>query len=339
MSIKSVLVTGGLGFIGSHTICQLVNSGFQVVIIDDLSNSRIEILTTLESLCQTNLLFYQGDYADKVLLEKVFAAHAIEAVIHFAGSKYVGESVENPLLYYQNNTAKTIEFLQILQAHAINRFIFSSTATVYGESQNLPLNENEPVCSLSPYGHSKAMIEQVLKDLAVANSDFKFITLRYFNPTGAHPSGQLGEAVGGLANNLMPIIMQVVQGKRQHVAVFGNDYDTVDGSGVRDYIHVMDLAEGHVVALSALLNNQNQSAVYNLGTGKGHSVLQLIKAFEEVNQVRIPYQISERRAKDIPISYADVSRIQSELGWQTKLGLKEMCADVYRYVKNLESSV
>lgn len=332
MSNKTILVTGGLGFIGSHTICLLCEQGYQVVIIDDLSNSQITTLDTINTLWQSDLPFYQGDYADHALLTQVFSEHSIDAVIHFAGSKYVGESVSNPLLYYQNNVAKTVTFLQFLQQHQINHFIFSSTATVYGASQNLPLNEDEPICPLPPYGQSKAMIEQILIDLAAANADFKFITLRYFNPIGAHPSGKLGEEYGNLANNLMPIIMQVLEGKRSHVSVFGDDYDTVDGTGVRDYIHVMDLAKGHVVALDALLTGKNQSHVYNLGTGKGSSVLELINTFTTVNQVAVPYQITTRRAGDVPVSYADVSRIKSELGWQTELELESMCRDVYHYI-------
>ena len=330
----SILVTGGAGYIGSHTVVELIARGYDPIIVDDLSNSKIEVLDRIKMITGIKPKFYEVNLLNKDKLEEIFKNESISDVIHFAGFKAVGESVQKPLMYYNNNLNTTINLLELMIKYNVNNIVFSSSATVYGDPKVLPLTEECEVGGVTnPYGRTKYMIEEILKDVAKVNPSLNVAILRYFNPIGAHPSGLIGEDPNGIPNNLMPYISQVAVGKLQHLGVFGDDYDTVDGTGVRDYIHVVDLAIGHVAALNKL--NQNSGLViYNLGTGKGTSVLELVKAFEESNNIKIPYVIKERREGDIASCYADCSKANKELNWTSNKTIKEACKDSWNWQHN-----
>lgn len=329
-----ILVTGGTGYIGSHTVVELINEGHDVVILDNLSNSDRKVVDRIEKITGSRPLFYEADILDKASLDRIFDKEGIEAVIHFAGLKAVGESVEKPLLYYENNISGTINLLKSMNEHSCKNIIFSSSATVYGTPAFVPITEECPkgTCT-NPYGWTKSMIEQIMMDQCTADSEWNAVLLRYFNPIGAHESGTIGENPNGIPNNLMPYVTQVAVGRLKELGVFGNDYDTHDGTGVRDYIHVVDLALGHVKALKKLVKGSGLS-IYNLGTGQGYSVLDIVKNFEEATGVKIPYVIKPRRAGDIDICFADSSKAEKELGWKAQRGIKEMCADSWRWQKN-----
>lgn len=326
----SILVTGGTGYIGSHTVCELIQNGYEVVVIDNFSNSKRQVLTSIYEITGVKPTFYEGDVADISLLEEIFTKEKIDAIIHFAGFKAVGESVKEPLKYYQNNLESTLHLLAVMQKYHCQKFIFSSSATVYGDPASLPITEDFPLSTTNPYGTTKLMIEQILKDLYQADPTMNITILRYFNPIGSEKSGRLGEDPNGIPNNLMPYIVRVATGKLPQLNVFGNDYDTKDGTGVRDYIHVVDLAKGHVKALDKLDAGLH---IYNLGTGTGYSVLDIVKTFERVNHVSIPYQIVARRPGDIAACYADVTKAKKELGWQAELSIEDMCLDAYHYIE------
>ncbi len=327
----NILVTGGAGYIGSHTCVELLKAGHGVVIVDDLSNSNREAVRRIEELGGKALRFYEASILDREALHAVFTENAVDAVIHFAGFKAVGESVAKPQEYYQNNIGGTLVLLGVMQAHGCRNIIFSSSATVYGEPAEIPITENCPkgVCT-NPYGWTKWMIEQILTDMHASDSAWNVVLLRYFNPIGAHPSGRIGEDPRGIPNNLLPYVAQVAIGKLPCLGVFGDDYDTPDGTGVRDYIHVVDLADGHVKALKKLAPGSGVS-VYNLGTGNGYSVLQIVAAFEKACGHGIPYEIKPRRPGDIAVNYCDPSKAERELGWKARYGIDEMCADTWRW--------
>lgn len=329
-----ILVTGGTGYIGSHTVVELQKEGHDVVILDNLSNSDKKVVDRIEKITGVRPGFYEADLLDKDSIDAIFGSEAIEAVIHFAGLKAVGESVEIPLKYYENNIGGTINLLKSMEEHGCKNIIFSSSATVYGTPAFVPITEECPkgTCT-NPYGWTKSMIEQIMSDLCVPDREWNVVLLRYFNPIGAHESGTIGDNPNGIPNNLMPYVTQVAVGRLKELGVFGDDYDTHDGTGVRDYIHVVDLALGHVKALKKLAKGSGLS-VYNLGTGQGYSVLDIVKNFEEATGVKIPYVIKPRRAGDIDICYADSSKAQKELGWKAERGIKEMCADSWRWQKN-----
>ncbi len=329
-----ILVTGGAGYIGSHTCLELLNNNYKVTVVDDLSNSSRESLRRVEALTGKTLSFYQINLLDKSALERVFVEvdTPFDAVIHFAGKKAVGESVEQPLLYYHNNISGTLILCEVMSAFAVKNIIFSSSATVYGDPRTVPITEEFPLSCTNPYGRTKLMIEEILQDIHVADKDWNVCLLRYFNPVGAHKSGRIGEDPDGVPNNLVPYISQVAVGKLQQLRVFGNDYPTPDGTGVRDYIHVVDLAQGHVKALGRLLPSPGV-VIYNLGTGKGYSVLQMVSTFAEVNDREIPYEIVGRRPGDIAACYADPTKALEELGWKAQFGLREMCEDTWRWQK------
>ena len=331
-----ILVTGGAGYIGSHTCVSLLEAGHEVIIADNLSNSRAEVLDRIKELTKREVTFYQVDVTDQNAVEKIFVSHPIEGIIHFAGFKAVGESVEKPLDYYYNNVLSTITLAGACQKYGVHKFIFSSSCTVYGENE-IPFVETMKLMpTTNPYGETKAISERILTDIARINPAFSVALLRYFNPVGAHESGLIGEAPQGIPNNLMPYITQVAKGKLEKLKVFGNDYPTVDGTGVRDYIHVMDLAEGHVVALE----NLNAGVqVYNLGTGRGTSVLQLLKAFEKATGIKVFYEITDRRPGDIAENYADVSKAEQQLGWRAKRDLLDMCRDAWRFEQGLHKLI
>lgn len=330
----SILVTGGSGFIGSHTVVELLKAGREVVVVDNLSNSSPAALKRVEEITGKPVVFYQADIRDKKALEEVFAGETIESCIHFAGLKAVGESVEKPWEYYDNNIAGTLTLVDVMRKHGVKNIIFSSSSTVYGDPDSVPVTEESPLkkCT-NPYGSTKFMLEQILTDIQTADPEWNVVLLRYFNPIGAHKSGRIGENPNGIPNNLMPYITQVAVGKRERLGVFGNDYDTPDGTGVRDYIHVVDLARGHVMALQKIQENAGL-CIYNLGTGQGYSVLDVVKTFEEVSGVKIPYEILPRRAGDIAANYADASKAQRELGWAAEYTLRDMCADSWNWQKN-----
>ena len=331
--MKKILFTGGLGFIGSHTAVEVINSGFEPIIVDDLSNSKIEVLDKIEKITGVKPKFYQIDCCDKEKLEKVFEENKdIFAVIHFAGFKAVGESVKLPLMYYRNNLDSTMTLLELCEKYQVKNFIFSSSATVYENTGVLPLDEEAPLAATNPYGRTKLFIENILKDYNHANPDFNVIALRYFNPIGAHESGLLGEDPNGIPNNLMPYIIKVATGELKCLGIFGNDYDTKDGTGVRDYIHVVDLAKGHVKAVDKILKTTGCDC-YNLGTGNGYSVLELVNTFMNVNKVDVKYEIKERRPGDIDACYADPSYAYEKLGWKAEKDINEMCLDAYNFVK------
>lgn len=331
----SILVTGGTGYIGSHTVVELQNAGYEAVIVDNLSNSNPEVLNRIEAITGKRPKFYEADIRDKEALKKIFTENPdIESCIHFAGLKAVGESVSKPMEYYNNNIYGTLCLVETMRDANVKNIVFSSSATVYGDPAFIPITEECPkgVCT-NPYGWTKSMLEQILSDITVADKEWNVILLRYFNPIGAHKSGTMGENPSGIPNNLMPYITQVAVGKRDHLNVFGNDYDTHDGTGVRDYIHVVDLALGHVKALNKIKENCGLK-IYNLGTGHGYSVLDIVKAFEEASGVKVPYVITDRRPGDIATCYADASLAKKELGWEAKFGIKEMCEDSWRWQKN-----
>lgn len=327
----NILVTGGAGYIGSHTCLELLNSGYGVVVVDNLCNSDEEALRRVESLAGKTLKFYRGDLCDEPLLDRIFAENPIDAVIHFAGLKAVGESVSVPLRYYRNNIGGTLALCDAMQRAGVRNIVFSSSATVYGDPASVPVREDFPTSATNPYGQTKLMIERILSDLAVADKALRVTLLRYFNPIGAHESGRIGENPRGIPNNLMPYLTQVATGKLPRLRVFGSDYPTPDGTGVRDYIHVVDLARGHVAALKK--GDAPGVAIYNLGTGRGYSVLEVIEAFEKASGVKIPYEIVGRRPGDIAEVYADPTRAQRELGWAAQYGLERMCADSWRWQK------
>ena len=329
-----ILVTGGAGFIGSHTVVELQEAGYDVVVMDNLSNSSEKSLERVQKITGKQVPFYKADILDREALEQIFSEQEIGAVIHFAGLKAVGESVEKPWEYYENNIAGTLTLVDVMRKHNVKNIIFSSSATVYGNPAFIPITEECPKgqCT-NPYGWTKSMLEQILSDIQKADPEWNVILLRYFNPIGAHKSGTIGENPNGIPNNLMPYITQVAVGKRQELGVFGNDYNTHDGTGVRDYIHVVDLAQGHVKALKKIEENAGLK-IYNLGTGVGYSVLDVVKNFEEATGVKIPYSIKPRRAGDIDSCYADASLAKKELGWEAKYGIREMCEDSWRWQKN-----
>jgi UDP-glucose 4-epimerase len=328
----NILVTGGAGYIGSHTCVELLNNNHSVIIADNLCNSKIDTINKIKQITNKDFLFYQVDVTDEQAVESIFSSYQIDGVIHFAGLKAVGESVEKPLEYYYNNILSTIILSKACIKYNVNKFVFSSSATVYGENKVPFIETMDLLPTTNPYGETKAISERILMDVAKVNKNFSVSLLRYFNPVGAHESGLIGESPSGIPNNLMPYVTQVAKGKLEKLRVFGNDYNTVDGTGVRDYIHVMDLAEGHVAAIEKLTEGVH---IYNLGTGQGTSVLQLIHAFEEVNNIKVPYEIVGRRPGDIASCYADASKAERELGWKAKRGIKEMCRDAWRFEKGL----
>ena len=327
----AILVTGGAGYIGSHTCIELLNEGYEVVVVDNLCNSCEESLKRVEEITGKTVKFYEADLLDRDALEKIFAAEKVESVIHFAGLKAGGESVQKPLEYYHNNITGTLILCDVMRNHGVKNIVFSSSATVYGDPAFIPITEECPkgVCT-NPYGWTKSMLEQILTDLHTADSEWNVVLLRYFNPIGAHKSGKIGENPKGIPNNLMPYITQVAVGKLKCLGVFGDDYDTPDGTGVRDYIHVVDLALGHVKAIKKLEAKEGVS-IYNLGTGNGYSVLQMVKAMEKACGHEIPYEIKPRREGDIATCYADPSKAKRELGWEAQRGLDEMCEDSWRW--------
>ena len=329
----AILITGGAGFIGSHTCIEMLNAGKDVVVIDNLDNSSSVSLERVEKITGKKVRFYENDVCDKSALRKIFKEENIEAVIHFAGLKAVGESVREPIRYYQNNLESTISLIEVMTEFNVKKIVFSSSATVYGVAKTMPLKEGMPTGAINPYGRTKLFIEEILKDLYVADKDWSIALLRYFNPIGAHKSGLIGEDPKGIPNNLMPYISQVAVGKLEKLHVFGNDYNTVDGTGVRDYIHVVDLAKGHVKAIDWALNNKGCEAI-NLGTGNGVSVLQLRDAFVKATGVEIPYVIDPRRPGDPDEVYADSSKAEKLLGWKAELEIEEMCEDTWRWQKN-----
>ncbi len=327
-----VLVTGGTGYIGSHTVVELLNSGHEVTIFDNLYNSKEEVVDKIETITGKRPQFFKADLLDIESMRAPFQNGPFDAVIHFAGLKAVGESVEKPLLYYENNISGTINLIKLMKEYNCKRIIFSSSATVYGSPKTVPILEDFPLSTTNPYGSTKLMLEGILTDVANADKDFSVVLLRYFNPIGAHESGLLGEVPNGIPNNLMPYIMQVAVGKLPSLGVFGDDYDTHDGTGVRDYIHVVDLAKGHVNALDKAVNSTGVN-VYNLGTGTGYSVLDIVKAFEAANDIKIPYVIKPRRSGDIAVCYADPSKAKEELGWVAEKNLETMCKDSWNFAK------
>ena len=327
----SILVAGGAGYIGSHTCVELLEAGYEVVVVDNLYNASEESLKRVEKITGKAVTFYEADILDKEALNKIFDAHEIEAVIHFAGYKAVGESVQKPIEYYHNNMTGTLVLCDVMRAHGVKNIVFSSSATVYGDPAQIPITENCPKGQpTNPYGWTKSMLEQVLTDIHTSDKEWNVILLRYFNPIGAHKSGMIGEDPKGIPNNLVPYVAQVAVGKRPALGVFGNDYDTPDGTGVRDYIHVVDLAAGHVKAIEKLRENPGVE-VYNLGTGNGYSVLQVVAAFEKACGHAIPYEIKPRREGDIATCYCDPQKAKEELGWEAKYGIDEMCEDSWRW--------
>ena len=327
----TILVTGGTGFIGSHTVVELLNAGYDVVIADNLCNSKIEVIDRIQKITNKRPAFYKLDLLDSAALEKVFAENRIDAVIHFAGLKAVGESVEKPLLYYDNNIAGTVTLLQAMKECGVNKLIFSSSSTVYGTPVSLPLTEDMPTGTpTNPYGRTKLMIEEILRDLCEAQPEFAAVCLRYFNPIGAHDSGLIGEDPNGIPNNLLPYVARVASGKLEYVRVFGDDYPTPDGTGVRDYIHVVDLARGHVDALTYAENHAGWEAI-NLGTGRGSSVLEVIAAFEKACGKKLPYKVLQRRAGDIAANWCCPDKAEKLLGWKAQYGIAEMCSSSWKF--------
>ena len=330
----NILVTGGAGFIGSHTLIELIAAGHNPVVVDNLSNASPEAIHRVEKIVGQPIPFYEVDIRDREGLEKVFSQHTFDCCIHFAGLKAVGESVQKPWEYYENNIGGTLVLVDVMRKHGLKNIIFSSSATVYGAPETMPITEDCPKGTVTnPYGQTKSMLEQVLTDIQKADPDWNVVLLRYFNPIGAHKSGTIGEDPNGIPNNLMPYITQVAVGKLQQLGVFGNDYPTHDGTGVRDYIHVVDLAKGHVCALSAI-EKKCGLAVYNLGTGQGYSVLDLVHAFEKATCVKVPYVIKPRRSGDVAECWSDPSKAARELGWKAQYGIEDMCEDAWRWQKN-----
>ena len=331
----SILVTGGAGFIGSHTAVELLNSQKDIVIIDNFSNSKPDTIEAIKKITGKDFKFYEMDYRNKEELEKIFKENNIEAVLNFAGYKAVGESVQKPLEYYDNNITGALVLLETMKKFNVKKFIFSSSATVYGNPETIPITEEcRTGGTTNPYGTTKLFIEQILKDTYFSDNSWDICILRYFNPVGAHESGLIGEEPQGIPNNLMPYIVRVAAGILPELSVFGNDYDTPDGTGVRDYIHVVDLAKGHVLALNKLDKEQKGLYIYNLGTGTGYSVLDMVKAFEKSTNKKVPYKIAPRRAGDIATCYANPEKAKQELGWEAKRTLEDMCRDSWNYIKN-----
>ena len=329
----AILITGGAGYIGSHTCIELKKAGHDIVVVDNLSNSKVESINRIEKIMGCKVPFYKGDILDREALRAIFKAHDIEAVIHFAGLKAVGESVQKPLMYYENNIAGTVVLLEVMAEFGVKRIVFSSSATVYGAAEEVPLKEDMPLGAINPYGKTKLYIEEIMRDLYVSDNTWSICLLRYFNPIGAHESGTIGEDPQGIPNNIMPYISQVAVGKLPYLNVFGDDYDTEDGTGVRDYIHVVDLAKGHVKAVDWVLKNTGCDPV-NLGTGNGYSVMQLVKAFEKACGKEIPYKVTARRPGDLAEVYADPTKAKEVLGWEAEFDLERMCKDVWRWQSN-----
>lgn len=326
--MRNVLVTGGLGYIGSHTTVALAGAGYRPVLVDNLCNSKLSVLDRIRELAGADIAFHRGDVRDAGAMRALLAKERIDAVLHFAGLKAVGESVEKPLLYYDNNVGGSVALLAAMESEGVRKFVFSSSATVYGEPESLPFTEDHRLGPVNPYAKSKLMVEHILADRAASDAQFRYAALRYFNPIGAHPSGRIGEDPNGVPNNLLPYVAQVAVGRRASLRVWGKDYPTPDGTGVRDYIHVMDLAAGHVAALRFL---DRESITVNLGTGKGHSVLEVVKAFERASGRRIALEFHQRRPGDVATSYADASRAAQLLDWRAGLTLDEMCRDSWRW--------
>ena len=330
----SVIVTGGAGYIGSHTVVELLNENKEVIVVDNFSNSKPEMLGKIKKITNKDFKFYELDYSNKEKMDKVFAENKIDSVIHFAGYKAVGESVEKPIEYYTNNVSGTLNLLDVMRKHNVKTIIFSSSATVYGDPEVVPLTE---MCKIggttNPYGSSKLFIEQILKDVYKSDNTWDVCILRYFNPIGSHESGIIGEEPQGRPNNLMPYIVRVASGELEELSIFGNDYNTPDGTGVRDYIHVVDLAKGHIKALEKLEKEKSGIYIYNLGTGKGYSVLDMVHAFEKTTGQKIKYKITERRAGDIATCYADATKAKEELNWVAEKTLEDMCRDSWNYIK------
>jgi UDP-glucose 4-epimerase len=330
----TILVTGGTGYIGSHTVVELINNKYDVVIIDNLSNSKIDVVDKIEKITGIRPKFYLGDVCDKDILNKIFEENKIDAVIHFAGYKAVGESVEKPLMYYRNNIDSTLSLCEVMKEHKCMDFVFSSSATVYGDPERLPLDEKCRLSTTNPYGTTKLFIEQILKDICISDKNFSVAVLRYFNPVGGHESGLLGENPNGIPNNLVPYIVKVACGELDHLTIFGNDYDTEDGTGVRDYIHVVDLAKGHVNAIEYVVKNKGID-YFNLGTGRPYSVLELVNTFSRINDVEVKYEFGPRRSGDIASCYADCSYAMKKLGWEAEHGLDDMLKSAYQFwIKN-----
>lgn len=326
-----ILVTGGTGYIGSHTVVELLNSGYEVVVIDNFSNSKRDVIDKIKEITGKDFTFYEGDVKDKEILRKIFQEHRIDACIHFAGYKAVGESVQKPIMYYRNNIDSTLSLIEIMEEFGVKKLAFSSSATVYGKPDTLPIKEDFPLSTTNPYGTTKLMIEDILRDLYKSDNEWSIALLRYFNPIGAHKSGLIGENPNDIPNNLMPYIVKVATHELEVLSIFGNDYDTKDGTGVRDYIHVVDLAKGHIKAIEYLLNNKGIDA-YNLGTGNGYSVLELVHTFMKVNNQDVNYKVVGRRPGDIDACYADSSKAKTLLKWEAELGIEEMCKDAYNFV-------
>jgi UDP-glucose 4-epimerase len=327
--MATILVTGGCGYIGSHTVLELLNKNYDVVVVDNFSNSSPESLRRVQKITGKQVTFYEADIRDSEAMSKIFSTHKVDAVIHFAAFKAVGESCRLPLKYYENNISGTVSLLQVMEKHNVKKIIFSSSATVYGDPERLPLDENCRLSTTNPYGSTKLMMENIMQDVHKADNEWNIILLRYFNPVGAHESGLIGEDPKGIPNNLMPFVAQVASGKLQCINVFGNDYDTPDGTGVRDYIHVVDLALGHVAAIEEC--KETGVHIYNLGTGHGYSVMEMIKAFEKACGKTLPYKICERRPGDIAACYACPDKAKAELKWEAKFGIEEMCASQWKW--------
>lgn len=326
-----ILLTGGAGFIGSHTCVELQNDGYDVVIADNFSNSKPEVLNRIKTITGKAPVFYEADVTDKEALRKIFSEQQIDAVVHFAGYKAVGESVAKPVVYYRNNLDSTLTLLEVMNEFGVKKIVFSSSATVYGESNEPPYDENMPISTCTnPYGWTKLMSEQILRDAAFADKELSVVLLRYFNPIGAHESGLIGEDPAGIPNNLFPYVAKVAGGKLEKLGIFGNDYPTEDGTGVRDYIHVVDLAKGHVAAIAYAKDHTGAEAV-NLGSGRGHSVMEVVNTFSEVNNIPVPYEIKPRRPGDLPTSFADASKAKKLFGWEAKLTLEDMCRDMWKW--------
>ena len=327
-----ILVTGGAGYIGSHTVVELINNGYDVVIVDNFSNSKPIVLDKLRDITGRDLKFYELDVCDKDGLSKVFEKENIDAVIHFAGYKAVGESVSKPLMYYRNNIDSTLTLLEVMNEYNVKKIVFSSSATVYGDPEVLPIKEDSKLSTTNPYGTTKLYIEGILRDLYISDNSWSIAILRYFNPVGAHKSGLIGEDPNGIPNNLMPYIVKVANGELPCLNIFGDDYDTIDGTGVRDYIHITDLANGHIKAINYVIDNVGID-YYNLGTGHGYSVMEMVNAFKEVNNVDVPYKIAPRRDGDIAACYADTEYAYKKLGFKAEHGLREMVESAYNFVK------
>ena len=331
-----ILLTGGTGYIGSHTALELLNTGYEVVIIDNLSNSKKEVVDMIKSITQKDVVFYEGDLRNEELVTEIFEKESIDAVIHFAGLKAVGESVQKPLYYYQNNIDSTLVLLSVMQKMNCKKIVFSSSATVYGDPIFLPLTEDHPLSTTNPYGSTKLFIENILQDLYVSDNEWGIVILRYFNPVGSHESFLIGENPNGIPNNLMPFINKVAFGDLEVLSVFGDDYDTKDGTGVRDYIHITDLAIGHLRALEYIKEKQVVEVV-NLGTGNGYSVLELVNSYENVNNIKLNYKIVERRPGDIATCYADATKAKKIMNWQADKSINEMCKSAYEFYKNVKT--